>query len=133
MIRQVIGHVEGATHPSFVTGDTVHLIDETSEQSAKGTSSGSGTEEESDPEVDLVASVPLGQEEGDSREKTCKRALCESLRCDRDGYSASDLPASVIPKNTRVTSNPSKLRTKPIPIMTPPQANMMEGSHIDGL
>ena len=78
MAWQVTGQVLGATHPSFVTGDTVHLIDETSEQSAKGTSSGGGTEEESDPEVDLVASVPLGQEEGDSREKTCKRALSES-------------------------------------------------------
>lgn len=44
-----------------------------------------------------------------------------------------DLPASVMPRKIRVDSSPAKFSTKPIPIMTPPQAIMMMGSHMDGL
>jgi hypothetical protein len=43
----------------LVTGNTVHEIDQTSEQAAKGTSGSRGREEEGNAEVDLVAAVPL--------------------------------------------------------------------------
>lgn len=57
--------------PSLVPVDAVHEIDDSSEQPTERTSRSSGREEEGDSEVDLVASVPLGQVEGDTGEQTC--------------------------------------------------------------
>jgi len=59
------------THPTFVSVHAVHLVDQPSKQTTEGTGSGGGGEEQGDPEVDLVSSIPLGKEERDTREETC--------------------------------------------------------------
>jgi len=59
-----------STHPTFVSVDSVHLVDQSSKQTTESTGSGGGREEQGDSEVDLVSSVPLGEEERDTREET---------------------------------------------------------------
>jgi hypothetical protein len=58
------------THPTFVSVDSVHLVDQSSEQTTESTGGGGGGEEQGDSEVDLVSSVPLGEEERNTREQT---------------------------------------------------------------
>lgn len=54
--------------PTFVVTDAVHEVDETSEQTTESTGSSGGGKEEGDSEIDLVSSVPLSEEEGDTGE-----------------------------------------------------------------
>jgi hypothetical protein len=56
--------------PPLVSSNTIHKVDQPSEQTTEGSSGSSSREEESDSEVDFVSSVPLSEEERDTREKT---------------------------------------------------------------
>jgi hypothetical protein len=59
----------GSTHPALITGRAIHEVNETGEETTEGTGGGGGGEEESNAESDLVATVPLREEVGDTGEE----------------------------------------------------------------
>ena len=90
--------------PSLVSTDAMHEVDESSQESSEGTSSGSRRKEEGNSEVDLISAIPLGEEEGHSRLQTKS-----DMHLFRSDHILTKRPASVIPKKMRAMKRCSKV------------------------